>query len=234
MSSIKIRLAEVEQRIRLAEQRYSRAPGSVRLLAVSKTHPAAFISEALAAGQYRFGENYLQEALEKIGQLRDQRLEWHFIGRIQSNKTRGIAENFHWVHSLYSIAHARRLNDQRPPDLPPLNVCLQILIDNEATKGGIAPEEAGNLIAHFSELPRLRLRGLMTLPAPVQGLENQRIAFHRLRLIREQLKSPEFGLETLSRGMTADLEAAIAEGATIVRVGTAIFGPRKSTLQSGK
>jgi len=227
MSSVIIRLAEVNSRIRLAEQQYARAPGSTQLLAVSKTRASTEIREALAVGQQMFGESYLQEALEKIGQLRDQRIEWHFIGRIQGNKTRVIAENFQWVHSLDNAKHARRLNDQRPPGLPPLNVCLQIAVDPEETKGGVTADQAKNLIAQFSDLPRLRLRGLMTLPAPVQGVENQRIPFRRLRLIREQLKSPEFKLETLSMGMTADLEAAIAEGATIVRVGTAIFGPRK-------
>lgn len=227
MSSIDYRLTQVNSRIALAETRFQRPPGSVQLLAVSKTHPAAAIREALTAGQNRFGESYPQEALVKIGQLREQPIEWHFIGRIQSNKTRIIAENFHWVHSLDSARHARRLNDQRPADLPPLNVCLQIQVDSEESKGGIASNEAENLIAECVELPRLRLRGLMTLPAPVQGLENQRIAFRRLRLLREQLKSSEIALETLSMGMTDDLEAAIAEGATIVRVGTAIFGPRK-------
>jgi len=227
MSSIEIRLAEVNSRIKSAEQRYNRLPGSVQLLAVSKTRSAAEIREALAAGQYRFGENYLQEALEKIEQLHDLQIEWHFIGRIQSNKTREIAENFDWIHCLENLKHARRLSDQRPPGLPPLNVCLQILVDAEETKGGITPDQARELIAQIRQLPRLRLRGLMTLPAPVQGMENQRIALRRLRHIREQLKSPDIGLETLSMGMSADLEAAIAEGATIVRVGTAIFGPRK-------
>lgn len=226
MSAIENRLTEVYDRIRRAELQYQRKPGSVQLLAVSKTHSSAAIREALAAGQHKFGESYLQEAMEKIGQLRDQQIEWHFIGRIQSNKTREIAENFQWVHSLDNARHAIRLNDQRPPGLPPLNVCLQINVDAEETKGGLAPDQASKLIAVFAELPRLRLCGLMTLPAPVQGVEKQRIAFHRLRLIRERLKSSEIALETLSMGMTADLEAAIAEGATIVRVGTAIFGPR--------
>ena len=234
MSSIAIRLAEVDSRIRSAEQHYNRPPGSVQLLAVSKTRPAADIREALAAGQHRFGESYLQEALEKIGQLRDLQIEWHFIGRIQSNKTRDIAENFQWVHSLESHKHARRLNEQRPRKLAPLNICLQIQVDTEDTKGGITPDQARNLIAEFKELPRLRLCGLMTLPAPVQGVENQRIAFHRLRLLRDQLKSPESSLETLSMGMTGDLEAAIAEGATIVRVGTAIFGPRNPKGEHGR
>lgn len=234
MSSIEIRLAEVDSRIRSAEQRYNRLPGSVQLLAVSKTRPAADIREALAAGQYRFGESYLQEALEKIEQLRDLQIEWHFIGRIQSNKTREIAENFQWIHSLENLRHASRLNDQRPSGLPPLNICLQIQVDAEDTKGGIAQDQARHLIAQFEQLPRLRLRGLMTLPAPSHGVDNQRIAFHRLRLIREQLKSPEISLETLSMGMTADLEAAIAEGATIVRVGTAIFGPRNLKGQHGR
>ena len=228
MSAIENRLTEVCDRIRRAELQYQRTPGSVQLLAVSKTHSAATIREALAAGQCLFGESYLQEAMAKIGQLRNQPIEWHFIGRIQSNKTREIAENFQWVHSLDNPRHAIWLNDQRPAGVPPLNICLQINVDAEESKGGLEPDQAGELIALFSQLPRLQLRGLMTLPAPVQGVEQQRIAFRRLRLLRERLKSPEIPLETLSMGMTADLEAAIAEGATIVRVGTAVFGPRNT------
>ncbi|MCP5415823.1 MAG: YggS family pyridoxal phosphate-dependent enzyme [Chromatiaceae bacterium] len=228
MSSIEQRLADVNRRIRQAEQHYQRSAGSVRLLAVSKTHPAGAIREALRAGQHSFGESYLQEALLKIGQLHAEPIEWHFIGRIQGNKTRAIAENFQWVHSLESVRHAQRLNDQRPQDLAPLNVCLQIMVDEEESKGGVTPDQAQLLIAEIARLPRLRLRGLMTLPAPVQGVENQRVPFRHLRMLREQLKSTDLPLETLSMGMTDDLEAAIAEGATIVRIGTAIFGPRQT------
>lgn len=226
MNAIDNRLPEVLRRIRLAEERYQRTPGSVQLLAVSKTRPAAEIRAAVALGQHCFGENYLQEALDKIRQLRDLPIEWHFIGRMQSNKTREIAENFAWVHSLDNFKHAIRLNDRRPLHLPPLNVCLQINVDAEETKGGVTPDQAGELIAQITKLSRLRLRGLMTLPAPAQDFEQQRIAFKQLRQIRDRLKSEEIPLDTLSMGMTDDLEAAIAEGATIVRIGTAIFGPR--------
>lgn len=153
MNAIETHLAEVLRRIRLAEQRYHRVPGSVRLLAVSKTRPIEEIRTAVAAGQQCFGENYLQEALEKIEQLRDLPIEWHFIGRMQSNKTREIAENFHWIHSLDNIKHAMRLNDQRPADLPPVNVCLQINVDAEETKGGLAPDQASELITCLDGLP---------------------------------------------------------------------------------
>ncbi len=225
-TSIQDHLSTVRQRIEAAAARYGRDPGSVQLLAVSKTRSAEEIRQAVAAGQQRFGESYLQEALEKIQQLKDQPMEWHFIGRIQSNKTRPIAEHFHWVHSVDSLKKARRLNDQRPENLPPLNICLQVNVDLEESKGGVALEESAELIAEIQRLPRLRLRGLMTIPAPAMDLEQQRGPFRMLRELRDQLATPELPLETLSMGMSDDLEAAIAEGATIVRVGTAIFGPR--------
>ncbi len=181
---------------------------------------------AFTAGQLCFGESYLQEAINKIDQLKDTEIEWHFIGRVQSNKTRPIAEKFDWVHSIDKLKHAQRLNDQRPDSMPPLNICLQINIDNEETKGGIKPEQAAEMIQQISQLPRLKLRGLMTLPSPTHHIDEQREPFHRLRELRDQLATEALPLETLSIGMSDDMEAAIAEGSTMVRVGTAIFGPR--------
>ncbi|MES9871853.1 MAG: YggS family pyridoxal phosphate-dependent enzyme [Candidatus Sedimenticola sp. 6PFRAG7] len=226
MSSIQENLKRVQQRIRSAAEACGRTGDSVQLLAVSKTRTAAEITEALKAGQLLFGESYLQEALEKIAELKDSSAQWHFIGRIQSNKTRAIAENFDWVHSIDKAKQAQRLNDQRPENLPPLNVCLQVKVDNEASKGGLSTEEVAELIPRFQNFPRLRLRGLMTLPAPADTLQEQRRPFHELRLLRDRLATEKTPMETLSIGMSADIEAAIAEGATIVRVGTAIFGPR--------
>jgi pyridoxal phosphate enzyme (YggS family) len=223
---IQSQLDDVHRRIAEAMQQYNRPPGSVRLLAVSKTRTPEDIRQAVAAGQFHFGESYLQEALEKIEALRSFNTIWHFIGRIQSNKTRAIAEKFDWVHSIGSLKHARRLSEQRPDDLPPLNICLQINIDQEPSKGGVMPEEAASLASEISTLARLRLRGLMTLPALADDLERQRHPFRLLRELRDRIATPELPLETLSMGMSNDLEAAIAEGATVVRVGTAIFGPR--------
>lgn len=181
---------------------------------------------ALACGQRCFGESYLQEAANKINQLRDEQIEWHYIGRVQSNKTRQIAEEFDWVHSIDKLKHAQRLNDQRPKSLPPLNICLQINIDNEVSKGGVKPDEAEQVIKQISQLPRLQLRGLMTLPAPADTVDEQRMPFRRLRELRDQLATDDLPLDTLSIGMSNDMQAAIAEGSTIIRVGTAIFGPR--------
>ena len=228
MDTIKTRLAGVRQQIETAMQTYGRDQGSVVLLAVSKTRPVDDILDAVRAGQRSFGENYPQEALEKIQSLRREPIEWHFIGRIQSNKTRLIAENFHWVHSVDSLKQAQRLNNQRPPQLPPLNICLQIKVDPETTKGGLSPSEAGALAVCFSSLPRLRLRGLMTLPAPTTDPRAQRLPFRKLRLLLQHLNRQGLDMDTLSMGMSGDLEAAIAEGSTIVRVGTAIFGRRDS------
>ncbi len=227
MESIAGRLEGVRERILLAESRFGRPAGSVGLLAVSKTRTAAEIAEAFAAGQRLFGESYLQEALGKRGELDSLAIEWHFIGRVQSNKTRPIAENFDWVHSVDSGKQLQRLNDQRPPALPPLNVCLQIKIDEEASKGGADLAAARSLLEGAASLPRVNVRGLMTLPAPSASFELQRLPFRRLREVRDLLATPGRPLETLSMGMSADIEAAIAEGATIVRVGTAIFGPRR-------
>ncbi len=224
--SIPDRLEAVRARIRAAEARFGRTPGSVRLLAVSKKQDVAAILSARDAGQLAFGENYLQEALAKQAALGDPRLEWHFIGQIQSNKTRQIAEHFDWVHGLTTAHHAERLARQRPPGLPPLKVCLEINISGEATKGGVLPDQAATLLAACRRLPGLELVGLMCLPAPALDEAAQRHPFRALRKLRDRLASPGCPLTVLSMGMSDDLEAAVAEGATLVRVGTAIFGPR--------
>ncbi len=224
--TIKSRLESVHTIIAESMAEYARTAGSVLLLAVSKTRTAEEILEAMAAGQHCFGESYLKESINKIDQLSNEAIEWHFIGRVQSNKTRPIAEKFDWVHSIDKLKHAQRLNDQRPDSMPPLNICLQINIDNEATKGGVEPEQAAKLIQQISALPRIKLRGLMTLPSPAHNLDEQRLPFRRLRELRDQLATDRLPLETLSMGMSGDMPAAIAEGSTTVRVGTAIFGPR--------
>ncbi len=219
-------LERLQRRIRAAEKRHRRPPGSVRLLAVSKTRPPADLLTALACDQHRFGENYLQEALEKIAALREHRLQWHFIGPIQSNKTRAIAAHFDWVHSVDRLKIARRLSDQRPPEAGALQICLQVNLSGETSKSGTTLAELPRLAEGIAALPNLRLRGLMTIPAPSSDPEQQRIPFRRLRQALEGLNRSGFALDTLSMGMSADLEAAIAEGATMVRVGTDIFGPR--------
>jgi len=216
----------VWDRIRAAERRFQRLPGAVRLLAVSKTQPAAAIAAMAAAGQTCFGENYLQEALAKMTGLAALELEWHFIGPLQANKTRGIAEHFAWVHSVDRLKIAERLSAQRPASLPPLNVCLQVNIDQEPTKHGLDVAEVGEVAGAVAALPGLRLRGLMAIPAPATDFAAQRQAFARLRILQEQLTAAGLALDTLSMGMSDDLEAAIAEGATLARVGTALFGPR--------
>lgn len=226
MSRITDSLGSLRQRIADTERTFSRAPGSVRLLAVSKTRPTTDIEAAYQGGQEAFGESYLQEALEKVEALSHLALEWHFIGPIQANKTRPIAGHFHWVHSVDRLKVARRLSDQRPVALPPLNVCLQLNMSGEPSKAGVPPEAVPELASAVAALPRLCLRGLMTIPAPDQDFERQRVPFRQLRAILTDLNHRGLALDTLSMGMTADLEAAIAEGATIVRVGTAIFGPR--------
>lgn len=220
-------LTKIRQRIADTARQYNRSPESVQLLAVSKTRPIADIVTAIEQGQTRFGENYLQEALPKIEALRDNKiLEWHFIGPLQSNKTRIIAEQFDWLHSLCKLKHARRLNKQRPKHLPPLNVCIQVNISEEAQKSGIHLNDLATLAQAIAELPRLRLRGLMTLPAPSQSFQEQRIPFRRMRMALQELQASGLTLDTLSMGMTNDMEAAIAEGATLVRIGTGIFGER--------
>ena len=221
-----VRLHAVLGRIRAAEQRFQRPPGAVRLLAVGKTQPAAAIAALAAAGQRDFGENYFQEALDKMTELATLELEWHFIGPMQANKTRGIAEHFAWVHSVDRLKIAERLSAQRPDHLPPLNVCLQVNIDREPTKHGLDEAELAEVAHAVATLPRLRLRGLMAIPAPAAEFAAQRRPFARLRKLRERLADTGLVLDTLSAGMSDDLEAAIAEGATLVRIGTALFGSR--------
>lgn len=227
MTAILSNLQAVHQAIAQAAQQAQREVAGITLLAVSKTFPAAAIREAYAAGQRAFGENYLQEALDKMVELRDLSLEWHFIGPIQSNKTRPIAENFSWVHSVDRLKVAERLSEQRPAHLPPLNVCLQVNVSGESSKSGVLPQDAVVLARTIALLPRLRLRGLMAIPAPADSLAAQRAPFARLRELQEELKAQTgLQLDTLSMGMSHDLAAAILEGATMVRVGTAIFGSR--------
>ena len=224
-SPIADRVQRVLERIHAAEREAGRANGAVALVAVSKTQPAEAIRLAAAAGQLAFGENYLQEALAKQDALADlPELIWHFIGPIQSNKTRPIAERFDWVHTVDRLRIAERLSKQRPADKPPLNFCLQVNVSGEASKSGVALAALPELAAAVAQLPRLRLRGLMTIPAPANGLAQQRMPFRILRQAMAGLSLP--GLDTLSMGMSDDLEAAIFEGATLVRVGTALFGPR--------
>ena len=231
MSTIVQNLQAVDTSIRAAADAAGRPRGDVALLAVSKTFPAEAVLEAVAAGQLAFGENYLQEALDKMTAVAravpGQKVAWHFIGPIQSNKTRPIATSFDWVHTVERLKIAQRLSEQRPPDLPPLNICLQVNISGEASKSGVAPEELAELAHAVVQLPRLQLRGLMAIPEPEPDLARQRAAFARLRILFEQLREQGMALDTLSMGMSADLQAAIVEGATIVRVGSAVFGARK-------
>ena len=229
MSTIANNIAKVAARIREAAQAAGRAPETVGLLAVSKTQPAAAIREAHGAGLLDFGENYLQEALEKQAELADLPLVWHFIGPIQSNKTKPIAEHFDWVHSVDRLKIAQRLSNQRPTELPPLNVCLQVNLSGEASKSGCSPDEVPELARAIAALPRLRLRGLMAIPEPTEDAAEQRAAFARLRQLQQALG---LELDTLSMGMSQDLEAAIAEGATWVRIGTALFGARAYPSQT--
>ncbi len=225
MSTITERLQRVRTQIHRAELASQRIPGRVSLLAVSKTRTVAEIREALAAGQIAFGESYVQEALEKIMALADAPIEWHFIGPIQSNKTAQIAAHFDWVHSVDRLKIAQRLNDQRA-EPGPLNVCIQVNTSGEDSKAGIQASELQGLAQAICQLPKLRLRGLMTIPAPEPDRSKQRLPFHQLKLYLDDLNRLGMGLDTLSMGMTDDLESAIAEGATIVRIGTAIFGSR--------
>lgn len=228
MENIAENLLKTRARIDAAEQKYGRPAGSVSLLAVSKTHPVNTVQMALIAGQHHFGENYLQEALEKIEALPQTDLIWHFIGPIQTNKTRQLAEHFHWVHSVDRFKVAKRLSESRPLHLTPLNVCIQVNISGESTKSGVAPEQVAELARQILPLPGLKLRGLMVIPAPQTGFESQRVAFRQTRLLLQELNDSGLQLDTLSMGMSDDLEAAIAEGATLVRIGTAIFGSRQT------
>ena len=226
MADISGNLAKIRERIRLAERQYHRKPGSVRLLAVSKGRSVAEIESALAGGQLEYGENYLQEAVTKMASLVNAGIGWHFIGPVQSNKCRAIAERFAWIHSVDRLKIARRLNNLRPAAAPPLNICIEINIDNEPGKSGIKPEDLRSFAAEINTLPRLRLRGLMAMPKPDADFINQRSSFHRMYDYFVGLNANNFQLDTLSMGTTDDMEAAIAEGSTLVRIGTAIFGPR--------
>ncbi|BBP67580.1 MULTISPECIES: YggS family pyridoxal phosphate-dependent enzyme [Pseudomonas] len=223
MSTIADNIAQVRSRIRAAEQAAQRAEQSVQLLAVSKTKPAQALREAYAAGLRDFGENYLQEALGKQAELTDLPLIWHFIGPIQSNKTRAIAEHFDWVHSVDRLKIAQRLSEQRPDGLPPLNICIQVNVSGEASKSGCTPADLPALAAAIDALPRLKLRGLMAIPEPTEERTAQDAAFGAVQRLQASLQLP---LDTLSMGMSHDLESAIAQGATWVRIGTALFGAR--------
>ncbi|WP_457969079.1 YggS family pyridoxal phosphate-dependent enzyme [Pseudomonas sp. R4-84] len=223
MTTIADNIAQVRSRIHAAEQAARRAEHSVHLLAVSKTKPAQALREAYAAGLRDFGENYLQEALGKQAELTDLPLIWHFIGPIQSNKTRAIAEHFDWVHSVDRLKIAQRLSEQRPAELPPLNICIQVNVSGEASKSGCAPADLPALASAISTLPRLTLRGLMAIPEPTDDRAEQDAAFAAVQRLQASLDLP---LDTLSMGMSHDLESAIAQGATWVRVGTALFGAR--------
>ena len=223
---IRENLQRIHKRIELAATSCGRDPATITLLAVSKTKPAEAIRAAREAGQTRFGENYVQEAIQKMEQLQDLDIEWHYIGGIQSNKTRLIAHAFDWVQGVASLKHARRLSEQRPADMPPLNLCLQINISGEASKQGVMPDEAPVLAREIARLPNIRLRGLMALPEPTEERQRQRLAFSKVRALLEELQRDGHALDTLSMGMSGDLEAAIEEGPTMVRIGTAIFGAR--------
>jgi pyridoxal phosphate enzyme (YggS family) len=227
MSTIGSNLQVVRARIAEAAKAAGREPEDIALLAVSKTFSAREVRAAYEAGQREFGENYVQEAMEKIAALSDLPLIWHFIGPIQSNKTRAIAEHFDWVHTVAREKIARRLAEARPAGRNPLDICLQVNVSGEASKSGVAPEEVGELAEAVRALPRLRLRGLMAIPEPGGDLALQRRRCASLRELQAKLNTAGFALDTLSMGMSQDLEAAVMEGATIVRIGTAIFGERK-------
>lgn len=230
MNGIQQRIDSVLQQIRQAETQYERRKNSVTLLAVSKTWPKEYVLEAYGAGQSCFGENYIQESVEKIDSIQaeapDAKIEWHFIGAIQSNKTKDIANRFHWIHSVDRLKIAKRLSEQRDSTLPPLNICLQVNISGEQSKSGITAAEALKVAQEIALLPNLTLRGLMAIPAPSQEFNEQRAIFQQVRELQESIIQAGLPLDTLSMGMSGDMEAAIAEGATIVRVGTAIFGQR--------
>lgn len=226
MTPISANLQAVHARIAAAARAAGRDEKDVSLLAVSKTWPAECVRLAAAAGQHAFGENYVQEGVAKVAELQSLGLAWHFIGPLQSNKTRPVAESFDWVHSVERMKIAERLSEQRPAGKSPLNVCLQVNVSGEASKSGCAPDEAVALAKAIAALPNLRLRGLMCIPEPVEDVEAQRQPFRQLREIYERLRAEGLPLDTLSMGMSHDIEAAIAEGATMVRVGTAIFGER--------
>ena len=226
MTMIADNLHRVRSRIAQACRQAGRPEGAVALLAVSKTFPAEAVRQAHGAGQTAFGENYIQEAVDKIQALADLPLEWHCIGPIQSNKTRLVASHFDWVHSVDRLKIAQRLSAQRPPELPPLQVCIQVNIDGGPTKAGVAPPDALALAQQIAQLPQLRLRGLMTIPEPAADFDAACAVHNQARALFDALNAHGLGLDTLSMGMTSDLEAAVHSGSTLVRVGTAIFGKR--------
>jgi pyridoxal phosphate enzyme (YggS family) len=226
-SNVRDRLVDTRNRIASAAMRYGRDANSVRLIAVSKSQPAAAIRAVAELGQREFGENYVQDALPKLEQLADLKLTWHYIGQLQTNKTRPVAEHFHWVHTLDRERIAVRLSEQRSPHAAPLNVCIQVRLADEPGKGGISKTELAALARRVMELPRLRLRGLMCIPPPREGFEAQRQLFAELADCAQALRDQGMPLDTLSMGMSGDLEAAVAAGATCVRIGTAIFGERR-------
>ena len=231
--SVQARLRAVMERIGSAARAAGRDPASVSLVAVSKTFPAEAVAAAHAAGQQAFGENYVQEAVDKIATLGPQRsqLQWHFVGPIQSNKTRVIAEQFDWVQSIDRLKVAQRLSEQRPAGLAPLNVLLQVNISGEASKSGIAPADVQALARAVGQLPRLKLRGLMAIPEPERDAARQRAPLAAMRALFDRLRAAAFDIDTLSMGMSADLESAVLEGSTMVRIGTAIFGERERRQQ---
>lgn len=226
MTMISDNLQGVRARITAACTAVGRPPDAVNLLAVSKTFGPDAVAEAFAAGQRAFGENYIQEAVEKMAALRELSIEWHCIGPVQSNKTRLVAENFQWIHTVDRLKIAQRLSDQRPADMPPLQVCLQVNVDGGANKSGAPPHEVADLALAVATLPRLRLRGLMCIPEPAPNFVATRALFMRAKALFDALNAQNLGLDTLSMGMSADMEAAIHAGSTMVRVGTAIFGGR--------
>jgi PLP dependent protein len=226
MHNVEKNLKRIENLIAESARKYGRDPDSIRLLAVSKRKPASDIRLAYRCGQTEFGENFLQEAQDKIEALQDLKIGWHFIGAIQSNKTRPIAQLFHWAHCIDRVKIARRLSAQRPAHMAPLNVCIQVNLDHEESKAGIDLGEVSDMAQAIRQLPGLRLRGLMSIPAPREDFAEQRAAFARLAGALESLRQQGIDCDTLSMGMTQDMEAAIAEGSTLVRIGTAIFGER--------
>ena len=225
-TSVSVNLAQVRKRIELACHAAGRSLDAVQLLAVSKTMPAQAVRDAYAAGQLAFGENYIQEGVDKIASLADLPLVWHCIGPIQSNKTKLVAEHFAWVHSIDRLKIAERLSAQRPVHLPPLQVCLQVNVDGGSNKSGVAPDGLLALAQAVAKLPQLQLRGIMTIPEPAESDAAARTVHRKAKILFDKLNAAGLALDTLSMGMTADLEAAIAEGSTCVRVGTAIFGQR--------
>lgn len=228
-STLATNFKNTKEKISLFEQRYHRATGDVCLIAVSKTRSVEEIRALVDLGQIHFGENYVQESVDKITQITDVPLIWHFIGPIQKNKTRLIAQHFNWVHSIDREVIATRLSDQRPDTLPNLNVCIQINIDNEDSKSGVPPDKALALASAIEQLPKLTLRGLMAIPSATSDVHQQTSTFKKMSLLLEKLKQRHNDIDTLSMGMSNDFEAAIANGATMVRIGTALFGPRDNS-----